>query len=154
MRSEAGLLSGGHVYHMIFKNRNRKTTVARIVAKLFQKMGVLNKGHLVEVERADLVGEYIGHTAQKTRELVKSAWRDPVHRRGLQFGARWREGFWQGSDRYAGQGDGLDFHVFDSIELGKPKWGGKEFKSKPDSYEGYLEKMIHLYRDELMSLRR
>ncbi|MGV2806625.1 AAA family ATPase, partial [Clostridium perfringens] len=49
------------------------TTVARIVAKLFQKMGVLNKGHLVEVERADLVGEYIGHTAQKTRELVKKA---------------------------------------------------------------------------------
>lgn len=75
MRSEAGLLSGGHVFHMIFKGNpgTGKTTVARIVAKLFQKMGVLNKGHLVEVERADLVGEYIGHTAQKTRDLVKKA---------------------------------------------------------------------------------
>ncbi|KKO55533.1 AAA family ATPase [Paenibacillus sp. DMB20] len=75
MRSEAGLLSGGHVFHMIFKGNpgTGKTTVARIVAKLFQKMGVLSKGHLVEVERADLVGEYIGHTAQKTRDLVKKA---------------------------------------------------------------------------------
>ncbi|WP_106767790.1 AAA family ATPase [Paenibacillus faecalis] len=75
MRSEIGLLSGGHVFHMIFKGNpgTGKTTVARIIAKLFQKMGVLNKGHLIEVERADLVGEYIGHTAQKTRDLVKKA---------------------------------------------------------------------------------
>ncbi|HEY2493524.1 MAG TPA: AAA family ATPase [Paenibacillus sp.] len=75
LRSEAGLASGGHVYHMIFKGNpgTGKTTVARIIAKLFQKMGVLSKGHLIEVERADLVGEYIGHTAQKTRELVKKS---------------------------------------------------------------------------------
>ncbi|MEK3735421.1 MULTISPECIES: AAA family ATPase [Paenibacillus] len=75
MRSDAGLISDGHVFHMIFKGNpgTGKTTVARIVAKLFQKMGVLSKGHLVEVERADLVGEYIGHTAQKTRDLVKKA---------------------------------------------------------------------------------
>ncbi|WP_054955787.1 AAA family ATPase [Paenibacillus dakarensis] len=75
MRSEMGLLSGGHVFHMIFKGNpgTGKTTVARIIAKMFQKMGVLSKGHLVEVERADLVGEYIGHTAQKTRDLVKKA---------------------------------------------------------------------------------
>ncbi|MBO2943054.1 AAA family ATPase [Paenibacillus sp. F411] len=75
MRSDAGLHSGGQVFHMIFKGNpgTGKTTVARIVAKLFQKMGVLSKGHLVEVERADLVGEYIGHTAQKTRDLVKKA---------------------------------------------------------------------------------
>lgn len=75
MRQEAGLVSDGHVYHMVFKGNpgTGKTTVARIIAKLFQKMGVLSKGHLIEVERADLVGEYIGHTAQKTRELVKKA---------------------------------------------------------------------------------
>ncbi|WP_020431129.1 AAA family ATPase, partial [Paenibacillus riograndensis] len=75
MRSDAGLASGGQAYHMVFKGNpgTGKTTVARIVAKLFQRMGVLTKGHLIEVERADLVGEYIGHTAQKTRDLVKKA---------------------------------------------------------------------------------
>ncbi|MBB3110374.1 stage V sporulation protein K [Paenibacillus phyllosphaerae] len=75
MRSEAGLTGGSHVYHMIFKGNpgTGKTTIARIVAKLFNKMGVLSKGHLIEVERADLVGEYIGHTAQKTRDLVRKA---------------------------------------------------------------------------------
>jgi len=75
LRSEAGLASGSHVYHMIFTGNpgTGKTTIARIVARLLHRMGVLAKGHLIEVERADLVGEYIGHTAQKTRDLVKKA---------------------------------------------------------------------------------
>ena len=60
---------------MMFKGNpgTGKTTVARLIGKLFHKMNVLSKGHLIEAERADLVGEYIGHTAQKTRDLVKKA---------------------------------------------------------------------------------
>jgi stage V sporulation protein K len=74
-RETANLKTGKQVLHMMFKGNpgTGKTTVARIIGKLFHEMNVLSKGHLIEAERADLVGEYIGHTAQKTRELVKKA---------------------------------------------------------------------------------
>lgn len=52
-------------YDVQRKSWHRKTTVARLVGKLFFEMNVLSKGHLIEAERGDLVGEYIGHTAQK-----------------------------------------------------------------------------------------
>ena len=74
-REARGLKTGKQALHMMFKGNpgTGKTTVARLIGKLFQKMNVLSKGHLIEAERADLVGEYIGHTAQKTRDLIKKA---------------------------------------------------------------------------------
>ncbi|WP_079508533.1 stage V sporulation protein K [Mesobacillus jeotgali] len=74
-REDMGLKAGKQALHMMFKGNpgTGKTTVARIIGKLFLKMNVLSKGHLIEAERADLVGEYIGHTAQKTRDLIKKA---------------------------------------------------------------------------------
>lgn len=51
-----------------------KTTVARIMAKLLKEMGILKKGHLVEVTRNDLVGEYVGQTGPKTLDKIKQAY--------------------------------------------------------------------------------
>jgi stage V sporulation protein K len=74
-RLEIGMKAEKQALHMLFKGNpgTGKTTVARKLGTLFHEMNVLSKGHLIEVERADLVGEYIGHTAQKTRDLIKKA---------------------------------------------------------------------------------
>lgn len=74
-REKAGLSNEKSVLHMIFKGNpgTGKTTIARIVGKLLFEAGILQKGHVVEVERADLVGEYVGHTAQRTREQIRKA---------------------------------------------------------------------------------
>lgn len=74
-RKQCGLTENKQVLHMMFKGNpgTGKTTVARHLASLFYKMDLLSKGHFIEVERSELVGEYIGQTAQKTKQIVQKA---------------------------------------------------------------------------------
>jgi stage V sporulation protein K len=74
-RRQESLLADPLALHMVFKGNpgTGKTTVARILGNIFHAMGILPSCQVTEVERADLVGEYIGHTAQKMREqLIKA----------------------------------------------------------------------------------
>ena len=74
-RQKEQLVAEPTVLHAIFSGNpgSGKTTLARYLAKLYKEMGILSKGHLIEVERADLVREFVGHTAQKTKDQVKKA---------------------------------------------------------------------------------
>jgi probable Rubsico expression protein CbbX len=75
LREQAGLATERPTLHMSFTGRpgTGKTTVAHRMATILHRLGYVRKGHLVVATRDDLVGQYVGHTAPKTKEILKKA---------------------------------------------------------------------------------
>lgn len=75
LRDKKGLKKSNKTLHMAFLGNpgTAKTTVARIVGKMYKSLGLLSKGHFIEASRTDLIAEYQGQTAIKVKKLVKRA---------------------------------------------------------------------------------
>ena len=75
LREEQGLKIPPLSYHCVFTGNpgTGKTTVARIVSKIYKEIGILSQGHLVETDRSGLCAEYVGQTAPKTNKIIDSA---------------------------------------------------------------------------------
>ncbi|MGI5190183.1 AAA family ATPase [Promicromonospora sp. CA-289599] len=75
LRGEAGLSAPTLTRHLVFVGNpgTGKTTVGRLVAGIYRALGLLDKGHLVEVDRSELVAGYLGQTAEKTTAVVQRA---------------------------------------------------------------------------------
>lgn len=75
LRSAKGLSASEVSRHLVFSGNpgTGKTTVARILSRIYKQLGLLSKGHLVETDRAGLVAGYVGQTALKTQEIAEKA---------------------------------------------------------------------------------
>jgi stage V sporulation protein K len=75
MQAKAGVKVPPITRHLVFTGNpgTGKTTIARIIGEIYQNLGVLSKGHFIEVDRTDLVAEYLGQTAPKTTKVIEAA---------------------------------------------------------------------------------
>ncbi len=75
LRQNRGMKTPDMSFHLVFSGNpgTGKTTVARIVGKVYSALGILSRGHLVEVDRSGLVAGYVGQTAIKTKEIIEKA---------------------------------------------------------------------------------
>jgi stage V sporulation protein K len=75
MQADAGIKSPSITRHLVFTGNpgTGKTTVARILGEVYNDLGILSKGHFIEVDRSNLVAEYLGQTAPKTTKVIESA---------------------------------------------------------------------------------